>query len=281
MQRQAVPLLESERPLVGTGIRMARRQRLRRRHQVARRTGVVYLRRPPDLIRRDERRRRPPRVPTSWPKFQRSNQTTCYQPAPRSSTTASVWKPATVLADGPAIQNGDLALGKNLLIAFMPWNGYNYEDAVIISERLVQDDTLSSIHIEEYEIDARDTKLGAEEITRDMPNVGEDAAGQPRRARHHPHRRRGRGRRHPGRQGHPEGRDRADRRRSACCAPSSARRPARCVTPPCSVPHGETGTVIGVKEITREDAEEDGDELAQRRQPDRSASTSPSTARSR
>ena len=80
-----------------------------------------------------------------------------------------------MLADGPATQKGEMALGKNLLIAFMPWNGYNYEDAVIISQRLVQDDTLSSIHIEEYEIDARETKLGAEEITRDLPNVGEDA----------------------------------------------------------------------------------------------------------
>ena len=81
----------------------------------------------------------------------------------------------TVLADGPATEKGELALGKNLLVAFMPWNGYNYEDAVIISQRLVQDDTLSSIHIEEYEIDARETKLGSEEITRDLPNVGEDA----------------------------------------------------------------------------------------------------------
>ncbi|KKF67133.1 hypothetical protein XU19_24075, partial [Vibrio parahaemolyticus] len=77
----------------------------------------------------------------------------------------------TVLADGPATDKGELALGKNLLVAFMPWNGYNYEDAIIISQRLVQDDTLSSIHIEEYEIDARETKLGAEEITRDLPNV--------------------------------------------------------------------------------------------------------------
>ena len=80
-----------------------------------------------------------------------------------------------MLADGPATEKGEMALGKNLLVAFMPWNGYNYEDAVIISQRLVQDDTLSSIHIEEYEIDARETKLGAEEITRDLPNVGEDA----------------------------------------------------------------------------------------------------------
>ena len=107
-------------------------------------------------------------------KFQRSNQTTCYNQRPIVHDGERV-EAGSVMADGPAIQNGDLALGKNLLIAFMPWNGYNYEDAVIISQRLVQDDTLSSIHIEEYEIDARETKLGAEEITRDLPNVGEDA----------------------------------------------------------------------------------------------------------
>ena len=166
-------------------------------------------------------------------KFQRSNQTTCYNQVPLIHDGERV-EAGTVLADGPATQKGEMALGKNLLIAFMPWNGYNYEDAVIISQRLVQDDTLSSIHIEEYEIDARETKLGAEEITRDLPNVGEDAvanldergiirigaeveAGDIL-----------------GRQGHPEGRDRADSGRSACCAPSSVRRAAKCVTPRCA-----------------------------------------------
>lgn len=101
-------------------------------------------------------------------KFLRSNQTTCYNQVPLIHDGERV-EAGTVLADGPATQKGEMALGKNLLIAFMPWNGYNYEDAVIISQRLVQDDTLSSIHIEEYEIDARETKLGAEEITRDLP----------------------------------------------------------------------------------------------------------------
>ena len=107
-------------------------------------------------------------------KFQRSNQSTCYNQVPRIKNGERV-ETGTVLADGPATDKGEMALGKNLLVAFMPWNGYNYEDAIIVSQRLVQDDTLSSIHIEEYEIDARETKLGAEEITRDLPNVGEDA----------------------------------------------------------------------------------------------------------
>ena len=107
---------------------------------------------------------------------------------------------------------GELALGKNLLVAFMPWKGHNFEDAIVLSERLVRDDVLTSIHIEEHEIDARDTKLGAEEITRDIPNLSEKMPAGPRRARHHPHRRRGRSRRHPRRQGHAEGRDRAHAR---------------------------------------------------------------------
>ena len=230
MQRQAVPLIESERPLVGTGAEW----------RAAVDSGDVILAEKPgvvtyvsaDIIRvmNDDG------TTSSYKlaKFLRSNQTTCYNQRSARSTTANVWKPVPCLADGPATQNGEMALGKNLLIAFMPWNGYNYEDAVIISQRLVQDDTLTSIHIEEYEIDARETKLGAEEITRDLPNVGEDAVANLDE----------RGiirigaeverRRHSGRQGHPEGRDRADRRRSACSAPSSARRPARCVTPPCA-----------------------------------------------
>ncbi|CAM5687621.1 DNA-directed RNA polymerase subunit beta [Streptomyces badius] len=97
-----------------------------------------------------------------------------------------------VLADGPATENGETALGKNLLVAFTPSEGHNYEDAIILSQRLVQDDVLSSIHIEEHEVDARDTKLGPEEITRDIPNVSEEVLRRPRRARHHPHRCRGR-----------------------------------------------------------------------------------------
>ena len=142
-------------------------------------------------------------------KFQRSNQSTCYNQVPRIKNGERV-ETGTVLADGPATDKGEMALGKNLLVAFMPWNGYNYEDAIIVSQRLVQDDTLSSIHIEEYEIDARETKLGAEEITRDPAERRRDAVANLDERGIHPHRRRGRGRRHPRRQGHPEGRDRAD-----------------------------------------------------------------------
>ena len=107
-------------------------------------------------------------------KFLRSNQGTCINQVPTVKIGDKV-KPGTVIADGPSTSNGELALGRNCLIAFMPWEGYNYEDAIIISERLVKDDVLTSIHIEDYEIDARDTKLGPEEITRDIPNVGEEA----------------------------------------------------------------------------------------------------------
>jgi DNA-directed RNA polymerase subunit beta len=176
-------------------------------------------------------------------KFQRSNQTTCYNQVPLVKDGERIEK-GTVLADGPATEKGEMALGKNLLVAFMPWKGYNYEDAVIISQRLVQDDTLSSIHIEEHEIDARDTKLGAEEITRDLPNVGEDALANLDE----------RGiirigaeverRRHPRRQGHAEGRDRADPG-GAPAARHLRREEPRSARHLAAVPHGETGTVIG------------------------------------
>jgi DNA-directed RNA polymerase subunit beta len=170
MQRQAVPLIKSERPLVGTGSEW----------RAAVDSGDVILADKPgvvtyvsgDIIRvlNDDGTQSSYKLS----KFQRSNQTTCYNQVPTIKDGERV-EAGSVLADGPATQNGEMALGKNLLVAFMPWNGYNYEDAVIISQRLVQDDTLSSIHIEEYEIDARETKLGSEEITRDLPNVGEDA----------------------------------------------------------------------------------------------------------
>src|SRR5699024_5859718 len=107
-------------------------------------------------------------------KFIRSNQGTCYNQRPIVSEGERVTK-GEVLADGPSMELGELALGRNLLTAFMTWEGYNYEDAIIMSERLVKDDDFTSIHIEEYEAEARDTKLGPEEITRDIPNVGEDA----------------------------------------------------------------------------------------------------------
>jgi DNA-directed RNA polymerase subunit beta len=106
-------------------------------------------------------------------KFERSNQGTCINQKPIVVEGAKI-AAGDVLADGPCTDDGELALGKNLLVAFMPWEGHNYEDAIILSERLVKDDVLTSIHIEEHEVDARDTKLGAEEITRDIPNVSED-----------------------------------------------------------------------------------------------------------
>ena len=106
-------------------------------------------------------------------KFRRSNQNTCINQRVVVAEGAKVIK-GDVLADGPSTDNGELALGKNLLVAFMPWEGYNYEDAIILSERLVRDDVLTSIHIDEHEVDARDTKLGAEEITRDIPNLSEE-----------------------------------------------------------------------------------------------------------
>src|SRR4029079_9202578 len=106
-------------------------------------------------------------------KFRRSNQGTCITQKPRVDIGSTVLE-GEVIADGPSTHEGELALGKNLLVAFVPWKGHNYEDAIVISERLVKDDVLTSIHIEEHEIDARDTKLGAEEITRDIPNLSED-----------------------------------------------------------------------------------------------------------
>ena len=107
-------------------------------------------------------------------KFQRSNQNTCITQRPLVRVGDEV-RAGDVLADGPSTEDGELALGRNVLVAFMPWNGYNFEDSILISERVVREDVFTSIHIEEYEIMARDTKLGTEEITRDIPNVGEDA----------------------------------------------------------------------------------------------------------
>src|SRR5256885_5674903 len=107
-------------------------------------------------------------------KFQRSNQNTCINQRPLVKVGAAV-EAGEIIADGPSTEFGELALGRNVLVAFMPWNGYNYEDSILISERIVKDDVFTSIHIEEFEVMARDTKLGPEDITRDIPNVGEEA----------------------------------------------------------------------------------------------------------
>ena len=169
MMRQAVPLLRSESPLVGTG--MEHRAAVDAGDViVAEQAGVVeelsadYI-----TVMHDDGTRRTYRLL----KFRRSNQGTCVNQKPIVEEGARV-EVGQVLADGPCTDEAEMALGKNLLVAFMSWEGHNYEDAIILSERLVQDDVLTSIHIDEHEVDARDTKLGAEEITRDIPNVSEE-----------------------------------------------------------------------------------------------------------
>nr|WP_236829281.1 DNA-directed RNA polymerase subunit beta [Blastococcus sp. KM273128] len=169
MQRQAVPLLRSEAPLVGTGMEL-RAAVDAGDVVVAEKAGVVedstadYI-----TVMADDGTRQTYRLL----KFRRSNQGTSINQTPVVDEGQRV-EVGQVIADGPCTDQGEMALGKNLLVAFMPWEGHNYEDAIILSQRLVQDDVLSSIHIEEFEVDARDTKLGAEEITRDIPNVSED-----------------------------------------------------------------------------------------------------------
>ena len=170
MQRQAVPLLRPEAPIVGTGIE----------YKAACDSGVVLLSRENGVVTRvtadeivirgesgEDRR-------YHLSKFARSNQGTCINQHPIVKE-GEIVKKGQVIADGPSTDEGEISLGRNVLIAFMTWEGYNYEDAVLISERLVKDDVYTSIHIEEYESEARDTKLGPEEITRDIPGVGEDA----------------------------------------------------------------------------------------------------------
>jgi len=169
MQRQAVPLVRSEAPLVGTG--MERRAAVDAGDVIVATKAGVVTEVSADLIvtTNDDGTTTTYRVA----KFRRSNQGTSYNQRVLVDDGARV-EVGSVLADGPATDEGELALGRNLLVAFMSWEGYNYEDAIILSQRLVQDDVLSSIHIEEHEVDARDTKLGPEEITRDIPNVSED-----------------------------------------------------------------------------------------------------------
>ena len=178
MQRQAVPLMNPESPIVGTGME----------YVSAKDSGAAVICKHPGIVERVEARevwvRRYVEVDGQtvkgdldrykMQKFIRSNQGTCYNQRPIVSVGNEVVK-GEILADGPSMELGELALGRNVLVGFMTWDGYNYEDAIIMSERLVKDDVYTSIHIEEYESEARDTKLGPEEITRDIPNVGEDA----------------------------------------------------------------------------------------------------------
>ncbi|HET7533599.1 MAG TPA: DNA-directed RNA polymerase subunit beta, partial [Nocardioidaceae bacterium] len=169
MQRQAVPLVKSEAPLVGTG--MEYRAALDSGDVVRAEQAGVVTEVSADLVTvaNDEGGTRTYRIA----KFARSNQGTSYNQRVLVSEGDRL-EAGSVIADGPATDGGEMALGRNLLVAFMPWEGHNYEDAIILSQRLVQDDVLSSIHIEEHEVDARDTKLGPEEITRDIPNVSEE-----------------------------------------------------------------------------------------------------------
>ena len=172
MQRQAVPLLKPHAPLVGTGME----------HRIAVDSGEILIAQNPGVVdyvdgqtiivlnndgEYDE---------YLVPKFQRSNQSGCmnHRPIVRKGDEVAA---GDVLADGPSCDGGELALGQNLMVAYMPWEGYNYEDAIIVSERVVSEDLLTSIHISEYELDARDTKLGPEEITREIPNISDDMIG--------------------------------------------------------------------------------------------------------
>ncbi|MGO4914235.1 DNA-directed RNA polymerase subunit beta [Pseudogemmobacter sp. W21_MBD1_M6] len=176
MMRQAVPLLQAEAPFVGTGIEQI----------VAQDSGAAIMARRAGIIDQVDATRIVVRATADLEpgdpgvdiyrlrKFQRSNQNTCINQRPLVKVGETVGK-NEVIADGPSTDMGELALGKNVIVAFMPWNGYNYEDSILISERITRDDVFTSIHIDEFEVAARDTKLGPEEITRDIPNVGEEA----------------------------------------------------------------------------------------------------------
>ena len=176
MQRQAVPLVRTNAPLVGTGME-AVVARDSGAAIAARRTGVVDQVDAKRIVIRATDETDPSKSGVdiyTLAKFQRSNQNTCINQRPLVRVGDEV-SAGDIIADGPSTDLGDLALGQNVLVAFMPWNGYNFEDSILLSERIVKDDVFTSIHIEEFEVMARDTKLGPEEITRDIPNVGEEA----------------------------------------------------------------------------------------------------------
>ena len=176
MQRQAVPLLRAEAPFVGTGME----ETVARDSGAAiavKRSGVVDQVDATRIVIRATEEVEPGKSGVdiyTLMKFQRSNQSTCINQRPLVKV-GDVVKKGDIIADGPSTEFGELALGRNVLVAFMPWNGYNYEDSILISERIVKDDVFTSIHIDEFEVMARDTKLGPEDITRDIPNVGEEA----------------------------------------------------------------------------------------------------------
>jgi DNA-directed RNA polymerase subunit beta len=169
MQRQAVPLVKTEAPIVGTGLEY-KAAKDSGATVVAKNSGIVTNVSANRIVIQNELGKK---EVYQLHKFVRSNQGTCYNQRPIVQVGERV-EAGTIIADGPSTSFGELALGRNVLVAFMPWEGYNYEDAILISEKLVKDDVFTSIHIEEYECEARDTKLGPEEITRDIPNVSED-----------------------------------------------------------------------------------------------------------
>ena len=224
MQRQAVPLLRAEAPYIGTGVE-ARAANDAADMILARESGTVEEINGNSIVMDYDGEGKFTHVMS---KFNRSNQDTCINHKTRVGVGQKV-KQGQLLADGPSTDWGELALGKNLLVAFMPWRGYNFEDAIILSERLVKDDVLTSIHIHEHEIDARDTKLGPEEITRDIPNLSDEILADLDE----------RGIIRVGAEVKPgdvlvgkvtpKGETELTPK-NACCAPSSARRPAKSVT---------------------------------------------------
>ena len=255
MQRQAVPLMVTQQPIVATGME----------YKAATDSGTAVLAKNDGIVEKvdadhvEVRNAQGAVDNYSLVKFARSNAGTCINQRPIVEVGENV-KAGQVLADGPAMRNGEISLGKNALIGFMTWEGYNYEDAVLLNEKIVREDVYTSIHIEEYETESRDTKLGPEEITRDIPNVSEDALKDLDE----------RGIIRIGAEVKsgdilvgkvtPKGEtELTPEERLLRAIFGEKSREVRDTS--LRVPHGETGTVIAVKEITREDAEEDGDEL--------------------
>ena len=208
MQRQAVPLLVAEPPIVATGLERPVAHELG--HD---RPGRSRTARSPTSTRRGSSSTTTDDLHA--PQVRRPERADLPEPEADRQDRARRSRRAQILADGAATYKGELALGRNVLVAFMTWDGYNFEDAIIISERLVKEDIYTSIHIEEFEIEIRETKLGSEEFTRDIPNVSREGAAEPRRERHRPDRHLRQAGRHPGRQGRAEVQERADARGEA------------------------------------------------------------------
>ena len=235
MQRQSVPLLRAQAPIVGTGMEGVT-ARDSGAVVLARRNGIIDSVDSERIIVRVEGEHHPTQLSREvgsdiyqLTKFKRSNQNTCINQKPMVNKGQRVVK-GQVIADGPCTDHGELALGRNVLVAFMPWRGYNFEDAILVSEKMVKDDYYTSVHIEEFEIESRDTKLGPEEVTRDIPNVSEsmlrnlDEAGVIRIGATH------QAGRHSGGQGDAEGRNPAyaGRKAAARHLRRKGRRRARC-----------------------------------------------------